>query len=422
MKILIKYPTRGRPNKCIKTLEKYINLAIDIDNIKIIVSIDDDDKTVSENMFRIHSCVEVISGPSLGKIHAINRDIPDTSIFDILLLASDDMIPEVKGYDDIIRNKMKDHFPDMDGVLFFNDGYKSYHLNTLAICGSKYYSRFGYIYCPEYKSLWCDNEFTDEANRLGRQIYIDNIIIKHEHRSNNVNIRKDDLYIRNQKYYLIDKNTYKNRKFRNYDISVMIPTIPSRKKMFIDLCNYINKLKQQSRLTIEVIYDDRIHPSIGEKRNYLLDMANGKYCCFIDDDDIITEDYFKVIEESELKYDCISLNAMYYINGIKDKSMVHSMKYRTYHSDHHTYYRPPNHLNPMRTEIARRIRFPKIKYGEDFDFAMRLVHSGLIKTEYISTKLQYLYMYIPNKPHSRQIINSNLNPSIIRAISIKVAK
>lgn len=401
MKLLIKFPTRGRSQKSVETLKKYINLASNIDNIKIIVSIDDDDKTVTESMFKIHDCVEVISGPSLGKIGAINRDMPDPSTFDIVLLASDDMIPIIKGYDDIIRSKMIEHFPDTDGVLWFNDGYAGFKLNTLVICGSKYYSRFGYLYCPEYKSLFCDNEFMDVANRLGRQIYFNDVIIKHEHPANNSNIKNDSVYTANDKHWDEDKKTYESRKFKDYDVSVLICTIPQRSDMFIDLMNYINKLKQSSSLAIEVLYDSRVAASIGEKRNSLLQSCNGKYCCFIDDDDKITEDYFKVIEESELKYDCITLNGMIYTNGMNPTPFYHSLKHTHWIDTPKAYYRPPNHLNPMKTEIVKRIRFPEINYHEDRDFSTRLSKSGLLIREYEHDKLQYLYMYVTDKPQQK---------------------
>jgi hypothetical protein len=406
MKLLIKFPTRGRPQKSVETLRKYIDLASDIANTKIIVSIDDDDTTLTESMFTIHPYVEVIRGEPLGKIGAINRDMPDTSTFDIILLASDDMIPIVKGYDQIIRSKMSEHFPDTDGVLWFNDGYAGFRLNTLVICGSKYYSRFGYLYYPEYKSLWCDNEFMDVANRLGRQIYFDYTIIKHEHPANNSLLKRDSIYDVNDKYYNSDKEIYEKRKNKEYDISILICTIPSRKDMFIDLLNSIQKLKQTSSLAIEVIYDSRFEISIGEKRNSLLDKALGTYCAFVDDDDKITEDYFKVIEESELKYDCITLNGMMYINGKKDKPFYHSLKYYKWNQDEKGYYRNPNHLNPIKTKLVKQIRFPDKNNGEDFDFSIHLLKSGILKTEYTHTKLQYLYMFVNNKP---PVIKFNLN-------------
>jgi hypothetical protein len=214
-RILIKFPTRQRHKKAHDVLKTYIEMANSIKDIQIILSVDDDDSP--EKYIAFHPCIKIISGRPMGKIAAINRDIPDPSSFDILLLASDDMIPIEKGYDDIIRLKMYQNFPDKDGVLWFNDGYTGYKLNTLVICGSKYYERFGYIYYPEYKSLFCDNEFMDEANKLGRQIYIDQVIIKHEHPANNNMLKSDKLYTNNEIFWNYDENIYTLRKFKKYD-------------------------------------------------------------------------------------------------------------------------------------------------------------------------------------------------------------
>lgn len=419
MKLLIKFPTRGRREKSVQTLKKYIDLASNIENIKIIVSIDDDDTTLTRKIFQIHPCVEVISGNPLGKIGAINRDMPPSSTFDIVLLASDDMIPIVKGYDEIIRSKMIEYFPDTDGVLWFNDGYARLRLNTLVICGSKYYSRFGYLYCPEYKSLFCDNEFTDVANRLGRQIYFDQIIIKHEHPANNSSLTRDSLYDVNDKYHNFDKEIYKKRKNKHYDVSILICTIPSRRHMFIDLWNSIQTLKQTSSLSIEVIYDDSVGISIGQKRNTLLDKALGIYCAFIDDDDKITEDYFKVIEDSRLKYDCIVLNGIMYIDGKKDKPFYHSLKYDKWFDDEKGYYRNPNHLNPILTSIVKKIRFPQTNFGEDHDFSKRLLESGLVKSEYSHDKVQYLYMFVSKKETvANKVIKSTVQKIKIKGIRV----
>ena len=404
MKLLIKFPTRGRPEKALETLKKYIDHCANPDLLRIIVSIDDDDATVNKKMFEIHPCVTVISGPPLGKVGAINRDMPDPSTFDIVVLASDDMVPVFRDYDNVIRSRMKYTFPDNDGVLWFNDGYAKFKLNTLIICGSPYYKRFGYLYHPDYKSLFCDNEFMDEANRLGRQIYFDKVIIKHEHPANSTHIKSDEIYDHNEKFWDEDKKTYERRKFKDYDVSVLICTIPERYSLLFTLVNKINTMKQSSRLNIEVLYDNRTNISVGEKRNDLLSRCLGTYSCFVDDDDDIGDDYFKVIEDSELKYDCITLNGMMYTDGSPTKPFTHSLKYDHWFEDDAGYYRNPNHLNPIKTEIARAIGFPKIGYGEDRVFSENLLKSGLVKTEYIHNILQYKYMYKTVKPNRYPVV------------------
>lgn len=185
MKLLIKFPTRNRKNKFFKVLKQYQNLCEDIGNTQFLITLDNDDETMNPNevsdIFNTFKNVKVIYGNSDSKIHAINRDIELADDWDIVLLASDDMTPKVKGYDNIIRNKMKEFYPDTDGILWFNDGHQGNKLNTLSILGKKYYDRFGYIYQPEYKSVWCDNEFMMVGNLLGKQTYFDEVIIEHEH-------------------------------------------------------------------------------------------------------------------------------------------------------------------------------------------------------------------------------------------------
>jgi hypothetical protein len=128
------------------------------------------------------------------------------------------MIPSIRGYDQIIRDKMRTHYPDTDGVLHFNDGVRGKNLNTLCILGKKYYDRFGYIYHPSYKSLWCDNEFTDVSNSLNKSTYIETVIIRHEHPLW-TKTGYDDLYKHNDTYDTQDKANYNIRKNQDKKLS-----------------------------------------------------------------------------------------------------------------------------------------------------------------------------------------------------------
>ena len=183
MKILYKYPTRDRPLKFARCINEYLSLMDKDSSYEFVVSIDEDDKKMNNEknlklINSIHNCNCVV-GQSKTKIEAINADIPDTD-WDILVLISDDMIPEINHFDNIIRQKMKENFPDTDGALWFFDGWRK-DLNTLCILGRKYYDRFGYIYHPDYKSFWSDTEFTDVANILKKQVFINQVIIRHLH-------------------------------------------------------------------------------------------------------------------------------------------------------------------------------------------------------------------------------------------------
>lgn len=192
MRMVIKFPTRGRPEKFATVLNKYINFLSGMHEVKFVVSFDHDDPTMNnDNMWSMFNRLNAqldgkivpVCGKSTGKISAINADLDRVLSFrpDVILLASDDMIPVLGGYDDVIAKAMAKFFPDTDGVLHFNDGFSGQdRLITLSILGRKYFDRFGYLYYPGYKSVFCDNEFTDVARMLGKVVYIDHVLIQHQ--------------------------------------------------------------------------------------------------------------------------------------------------------------------------------------------------------------------------------------------------
>lgn len=221
MKILVKFPTRGRTIKFFNVLNLYYNMCDDLNNVKFLITLDDDDKDMNQkgviDMLNNYKNLTYVYGKSKSKIDAVNRDMETDNDWDILLLASDDMIPKIKGYDTILRKKMSELYPDTDGVLWFNDGNQGDRLNTLCILGKKYYERFNYIYHPDYTSLWADNEFMDVANLLNKQTYFNEIIIRHEHPDVGFG-QRDFVHFDNIKYDYIDKDIYLKRKSINFGL------------------------------------------------------------------------------------------------------------------------------------------------------------------------------------------------------------
>jgi hypothetical protein len=224
-KFLIKFPTRDRPEQFFRTLHKYYEHLSGNHEVNVLVTVDHDDQEMNNPSVRKalegYSNLTTIFGTGHSKIEAINRNMDQAPEFDILLLASDDMVPVASAYDDFIASKFDAHFPDLDGVVWTNDGYVGDRINTLCILGKTYFDRFNYIYNPEYTSLYCDNEFTDVANRLKRQIYFDDVLIKHEHFAWNPAIERDPLYQRNESFSDQDQLVYEARKARGFDLSII---------------------------------------------------------------------------------------------------------------------------------------------------------------------------------------------------------
>lgn len=190
MKLLIQFPTYGRKDKFLKVLDQYVETSSSFNELFFNINCDAHDLSmtdpyVAERIKFILNKKENIKGKinydyETTKISAINDHI-DENDFDIVICASDDMVPKVYSWDQEIVNAMRQHFPDLDGCVHFNDGNTNGELITFSILGRELYNHFGYIYHPDYKSLYCDNEFTEEVRRLNKEAYIDKIIISHEH-------------------------------------------------------------------------------------------------------------------------------------------------------------------------------------------------------------------------------------------------
>ncbi len=219
MKFLFKYPTLGRPDWFMKTLEKYYSMLSGNYKYEFIVSLNSNDATMNNASMKrfmdIQMSLRYFYENHKTKIDACNANLEGRD-FDILFLISDDMIPIVPGFDVIIAEEMEKHFPNMDGALHFPDGYNNTSEDsaiTLTIMGKKLYDRIGYIYHPDYKSFYCDNEFRDVVYGMNKAVFIPKVIVKHEWRGPNHN-KPDEVYRQNSKMGGggIDEQIYNRRK------------------------------------------------------------------------------------------------------------------------------------------------------------------------------------------------------------------
>jgi len=223
-KIIFKYPSRSRPKKFFIGLDNIINNLADKENYLIAVTLDTDDLTMYnrdvltkfKHYIDNHKVVPVF-GTSTSKIHAINRDMEKFDDWAIVVVFSDDMEFQVKGFDNIIREKLSIHFPDTNGNLHFNDGFVGSRVSTMTIMGKMFFDSYynKHIYNPEYFSLFCDEEYTLVANKLNKMSYFSEIIFKHNHPVN-IGVGYDDLLKKTESYWETDKNTFLRRQAANF--------------------------------------------------------------------------------------------------------------------------------------------------------------------------------------------------------------
>ena len=184
-------------------------------------------------------------------------------------------------------------------------------------------------------------------------------------------------------------------------LSILIPTIESRHEMLLDLVDRLldqaDELGVTNQLEIIPLHGTE---TIGEKRNMLLEMAEGRYICFFDDDDTPSDTYIRnVFEGIAMDKDCISLRGVITFDGENPSIFEHSIKYTAYKETDNDvrYERYPNHLNAIKSDIAKQFKFPSSNFGEDKAWADLIFESGLIRSEHFVNEVIYHYNFIANK-------------------------
>lgn len=198
------------------------------------------------------------------------------------------------------------------------------------------------------------------------------------------------------------RRKYKNK--NNKKLSILVPSLEDRQHFLIRLVNILKPQIEKFKKDVELlIFTDNRKYSIGDKRNALMFSASGEYIAYVDDDDLISENYVELILKAiENKPDVVGIHLLHFENGIQTGLTYHSLKYTHWwqeqnkeHPQFTNYYRNPNHINPIKREYALRTLFPPINMGEDKDYSKRILK--YLKTEeYIETPI-YTYLFISNK-------------------------
>lgn len=184
-------------------------------------------------------------------------------------------------------------------------------------------------------------------------------------------------------------------------LSILICTIPSRYASYGRLITELNAQILPYAPEVGIISNNSTQLSIGAKRNWLLEKAESEYVCFIDDDDSVSVNYIDLLMKAvESGCDCASLKGLYSVDGKADGIFEHSLKYEAWQTVLNAeikYERYPNHLNMIKTSIAKRFKFPEINHGEDENWSTQIHKSGLLRTEFYIPEVIYFYRYNSKK-------------------------
>lgn len=146
-------------------------------------------------------------------------------------------------------------------------------------------------------------------------------------------------------------------------LSVLIPSIPRRLSKLTEL---IACLEAQADPQLEVlIYMDNCKRVLGLKRNTLMQEAQGRYICHIDDDEMLADNFFaRVKPELENGVDLVAYDALVSLNGspnFRVRSVLGAANEQPQHLPGGGYSditRQPWFWNCFRTDLARQFKFP----------------------------------------------------------------
>lgn len=179
-----------RAEQAVQAMYAWLSTAFNASAIEWIFAVDEDD---SETIERLKGFRMVKSKVNGGPVAAWN-EAAKASSGKIIVQMSDDWIP-CGHWDAALVKKFDDKIHE-EAVLKISDGHRKDDLMCMAILTRKYYDRYGYLFYPEYFSMYSDNEFSLQAKRDDVVIDGEDIIFRHYHPFFNPEKLMDEVYKR----------------------------------------------------------------------------------------------------------------------------------------------------------------------------------------------------------------------------------
>jgi hypothetical protein len=197
----ILHATRGRPEKALNALARWMTTARDPSAVEYIVAVDDDDKVSHfnfEKMDKIWPTMRLVVNTGQGSVSAWNEAAKE-STGEILIQAQDDVEPPAH-WDLWIREKRL-LVKDQPFVVAVSDGFRKDSLLITAICNRMRYEQQGHFLYRGYFSVFSDDEFTirayaDERDGLCKVINARNLTFLHRHHYHDKSVPYDETYRR----------------------------------------------------------------------------------------------------------------------------------------------------------------------------------------------------------------------------------
>lgn len=174
--------------------------------------------------------------------------------------------------------------------------------------------------------------------------------------------------------------------------SILILTMRERKLMLDRLLDCLAPQVEKFPLIEVMVRTDNRKQSVAQQRQDMMEKAVGEYINFIDDDDMVAQNYVESIYPLLDGVDYIGFPVKVFRDGNPYSVSYHSLKHRDWKGFEYVSFRDISHLNPIKRELALKAKFEG-GYGEDHRWALQLRNLRIVKTEhYIPEQMYFYYM------------------------------
>jgi glycosyltransferase involved in cell wall biosynthesis len=154
-------------------------------------------------------------------------------------------------------------------------------------------------------------------------------------------------------------------------LSLLTPTIPGRETQLKALGEKLAAQIEDKPVEWLALCDNRAR-SIGGKRQALVDIAQGKYIAFVDDDDDVSDDYLeKLLAAAESNADVITFRQRAIYNGLESEVHFGINNQDGPFAPGGITLRAPWHVCAWRRDVVHGCQFGLSNYGEDREWCLQ---------------------------------------------------
>lgn len=181
--------------------------------------------------------------------------------------------------------------------------------------------------------------------------------------------------------------------------SILVPTLGERRPLFERLMTGLLPQLDRHGGQVQVVgWHNDGSPALPKIRQRMIESAPTEYVSFVDDDDLVSPYYVDAIVEALASQpDYVGFQVQCYSDGAPTAVAYHSLEYSRWRNLPGRYERDISHINPIRTNLARRADFTLggPKRAEDRIWADQLRRTRLLRRQVVIPRILYHYLYAP---------------------------